>query len=182
MNVSTEKILQPNGASNNGHGGNGNGHGPDLSELRFKEISAELERLPAVMSSSLAQKPAWLAYPVEKARGLFLMVVKKTGPTEDGSYRVSKGVAGIFIASLLSLATAVGYGLLSQRDQITRLQTLQEVQQRDNVDMANKLDQVRNFTTVNDKNMARIEGKIDQFMQVYNAKNADKANITFQRE
>lgn len=80
------------------------------------------------------------------------------------------------------MALTGGLGLLSQRDQITRLQTLQEVQERSNLDMASKLDQVRNYVTVNDKNTARLEGKIDQFMQVYSIKNADKAKLTFERE
>lgn len=102
--------------------------------------------------------------------------------TPEGVYQVSKGTAGIFISALVGLAIAGGLGLLSQRDQITRLQTLQEVQEKANLDMASKIDQVRNFTTVNDRNMARIEGKIDQFTQIYSIKNADKAKLTFERE
>lgn len=97
--------------------------------------------------------------------------------TPDGVYQISKGTAGIFISALLGLAVAGGLGLLSQRDQITRLQTLQEVQEKANLDMASKLDQVRNFATVNDRNMARIEGKFDQFALTFSIKNVDKAKV-----
>lgn len=142
---------------------NGNGSAGKLHET--------LEHLP----ESLPTKH-WLRSLVQKVSG---RVVRKT---DDGSYRISRGTAGIFISAFLGVAVAGGLGLLSQRDQITRLQTLQEVQERSNLDMASKLDQVRNFATVSDKNMARVEGKIDQFMQVYSIKNANKANLTFERE
>lgn len=118
----------------------------------------------------------WFKSLTQKVTG---RVVRKT---DDGSYRISRGTAGIFISAFLGMALTGGLGLLSQRDQITRLQTLQEVQERSNLDMASKLDQVRNYVTVNDKNTARLEGKIDQFMQVYSIKNADKAKLTFERE
>jgi len=130
-----------------------------------------LEHLP----ESLPTKH-WLKSLAQKVSG---RVVRKT---DDGSYRISRGTAGIFISAFLGMALTGGLGLLSQRDQITRLQTLQEVQERSNLDMANKLDQVRNYVTINDKNTARLEGKIDQFMQVYSIKNADKAKLTFERE
>lgn len=130
-----------------------------------------LEHLPETLPTK-----HWLKSLAHKVSG---RVVRKT---DDGSYRISRGTAGIFISAFLGMALTGGLGLLSQRDQITRLQTLQEVQERSNLDMASKLDQVRNFTTVNDKNMARIEGKIDQFMQTYSIKNADKAKLTYERE
>ena len=142
---------------------NGNGSAPRMQET--------LEHLP----ESLPTKH-WLKSLAQKVSG---RVVRKT---DDGSYRISRGTAGIFISAFLGMALTGGLGLLSQRDQITRLQTLQEVQERSNLDMANKLDQVRNYVTINDKNTARLEGKIDQFMQVYSIKNADKAKLTFERE
>lgn len=107
-----------------------------------------------------------------------LVVSKK----DDGAYSISKGVAGIFIAAFVSMAATGTYGLLAQRDEIVRLRTLQEVQDRTNQDLMSKIDQVRNFTTVNDKNMARIEGKFDQFALTYSIKNADKAKVQINPE
>lgn len=180
--MSTAVKHKHEGPKHNGHGHSNGTAGPDPSKLRFHGILAEMEHLPAVSPDWVAQLPAWLRNPLQKARGLYLMVIKKAAPSDDGGYHISRGVAGIFIAAFLGMATTGGLGLLSQRDQITRLQTLQEVQERSNLDMANKLDQVRNYVTVNDKNTARLEGKIDQFMQVYSIKNADKAKLTFERE
>ena len=143
---------------------NGNGSAPKMHGTLEQHLP---ETLPT---------KHWLKSLVHKVSG---RVVRKT---DDGSYRISRGTAGIFISAFLGMALTGGLGLLSQRDQITRLQTLQEVQERSNLDMASKLDQVRNYVTVNDKNTARLEGKIDQFMQVYSIKNADKAKLTFERE
>ena len=142
---------------------NGNGSAPQLH--------GTLEHLPENLPTK-----HWLKSLAQKVSG---RVVRKT---DDGSYRISRGTAGIFISAFLGVVVTGTYGLLSQRDQITRLQTLQEVQERSNLDMASKLDQVRNYVTANDKNTARLEGKIDQFMQVYSIKNADKAKLTFERE
>lgn len=142
---------------------NGNGSGP--------KMQGTLEHLPETLPTK-----HWLKSLAQKVSG---RVVRKT---DDGSYRISRGMAGIFISAFLGVVVTGGLGLLSQRDQITRLQTLQEVQERANLDMASKIDQVRNYVTVNDKNTARLEGKIDQFMQVYSIKNADKAKLTFERE
>lgn len=142
---------------------NGNGSAP--------KMHGTLEHLPETLPTK-----HWLKSLVHKVSA---RVVRKT---DDGSYRISRGMAGIFISAFLGMAVTGGLGLLSQRDQITRLQTLQEVQDKANLDMASKIDQVRNFTTVNDRNMARIEGKIDQFTQIYSIKNADKAQLKFERE
>ena len=136
-----------------------------------QKMHGTLEHLPKTLPTK-----HWLKSLAQKVTG---RVVRKT---PEGVYQISKGMAGIFISAFLGLAITGALGMLSQRDQITRLQTLQEVQEKLNIDMASKVDQVRNFATVNDRNMARIEGKIDQFMQVYSIKNADKAKLTFERE
>lgn len=142
---------------------NGNGSVP--------KMHGTLEHLPETLPTK-----HWLKSLVQKVAG---RVVRKS---PEGVYQISKGTAGIFISALLGLAVAGGLGLLSQRDQITRLQTLQEVQEKSNQDMASKLDQVRNYVTLNDKNTARVDAKLDQFMQIYSIKNADKAKLTFERE
>lgn len=133
-------------------------------------MQGTLEHLPEALPTK-----HWLKSLVQKVSA---RVVRKT----DDGYRISRGTGAIFISAFLGVVVTGTYGLLSQRDQITRLQTLQEVQDKANIDMASKIDQVRNFTTVNDRNMARIEGKIDQFTQIYSIKNADKAKLTFERE
>lgn len=148
-----------------------NGHNSTNKNGSVHFMQGALEHLPDTLPTK-----HWFKSLAQKVTG---RVVRKT---DDGSYRISRGTAGIFISAFLGMALTGGLGLLSQRDQITRLQTLQEVQERSNLDMASKLDQVRNYVTVNDKNTARLEGKIDQFMQVYSIKNADKAKLTFERE
>lgn len=147
------------------------GHTSTNGNGSAQKMHGTLEHLPETLPTK-----HWLKSLAQRVAG---RVVRKS---PEGVYQISKGTAGIFISALLGLAVAGGLGLLSQRDQITRLQTLQEVQEKANLDMASKIDQVRNFTTVNDRNMARIEGKIDQFTQIYSIKNADKAKLTFERE
>ena len=111
-----------------------------------------------------------------KASGL---VVRKQS---DGNYSISRPVAGIFISAFLSMMVAGGLGLLSQRDEIVRLRTLQEVQDKTNADMMSKIDQAKNTAMIADRNSARIEGKFDQFAQVYSIKNADKAKLEINPE
>jgi hypothetical protein len=142
---------------------NGNGSAP--------KMQGTLEHLP----ESLPTKH-WLKSLAHKVSG---RVVRKT---DDGTYRISRGTAGIFISAFLGMALTGALGLLSQRDQITRLQTLQEVQEKSNLNMKSELDQVRNYVTLNDKNTARVDAKLDQFMQIYSIKNADKAQLKFSPE
>lgn len=94
--------------------------------------------------------------------------------SEDGHYTVSKGVAGLFISAFLSVAVMAGLGLLWQRDEIVRLRTIQEMQEKTNADILSKVDQARNYATIADKNAARLEGKFDQFALQYGIKNANK--------
>ena len=102
--------------------------------------------------------------------------------TDDGNYTVSKGVAGIFIAAFISIAVTGTYGLLAQRDEIVRLRTLQEIQDKTNADMLSKIDQAKNTAMIADRNAARIEGKFDQFALTFSIRNADKANLKLQPE
>lgn len=103
---------------------------------------------------------------LEKAR----MVTKG----DSGHYQISKGMAGIFIAVFLSLLVTGGLGLLWQRDELVRLRTIQEMQEKTNADILSKVDQARNFASIADKNAARLEGKFDQFSLQYGIKNRGK--------
>jgi hypothetical protein len=107
------------------------------------------------------------------------LVVRKT---DDGTYQISKGVAGIFISAFLGVVVAGGLGLLTQRDEIVRLRTLQEIQDKTNTDMLSKIDQAGNKAMIADRNAARIEGKFDQFALTFSIKNADKAKLTLEQE
>jgi len=142
---------------------NGNGSVP--------KMHGTLEHLPETLPTK-----HWLKSLAHKVSA---RVVRKT---DDGNYRISRGTAGIFISAFLGMALTGGLGMLSQRDQITRLQTLQEVQEKSNLNMKSELDQVRNYVTLNDKNTARVDAKLDQFMQIYSIKNADKAQLRFSPE
>lgn len=106
-----------------------------------------------------------------KASGL---VVRKQS---DGTYSISKATAGLFISAFLSVLILGAMGLLSQRDEIVRLRTLQEVQDKTNIDMLSKIDQAKNTAMIADRNAARIEGKFDQFALTFSIKNADKAKL-----
>lgn len=107
------------------------------------------------------------------------LVVRKTS---DGTYSISKGMAGIFISAFLGIAITSTYGLLAQRDEIVRLRTLQEIQERTNADFISKIDQVGNKAMIADRNAARIEGKFDQFALTFSIKNADKAKLRLEPE
>lgn len=101
MNVQTEKTK----IGVNGHS-NGNGQVQDPSTLRFNDIVAELENLPSVTPESLAQKPAWLRNPVTKARGLFLMVIKKAN--ESAGIVVTPAMLLVIILAFVgSLGTTI---------------------------------------------------------------------------
>lgn len=107
-----------------------------------------------------------------------LVVRKQT----DGTYSISKGTAGLFISAFLSVLVLGCLGLLSQRDEIVRLRTLQEVQDKTNADMLSKIDQAKNTAMIADRNAARIEGKFDQFALTFSIKNADKAKLNLEPE
>lgn len=108
----------------------------------------------------------------ERLRKIWAYLVVKN--TDDGTYRLSKGTAGLFISAFLGVIVLCGLGLLWQRDELVRLRTIQEIQDKTNADLHSKVDQARNFATIADKNAARLEGKFDQFALMYGIKNAAK--------
>jgi len=130
-----------------------------------------LDHLPAVLP-----RKVWWRSIFQKAGG---RVVRKTA---DGNYQIRKEVAAAFIAAFLGICITGTYGLLSQRDEIVRLRTLQEVQDKTNADMLSKIDQAKNTAMVADRNAARIEGKFDQFALTFSIKNADKAKLHLEPE
>jgi hypothetical protein len=151
MSRASERIKVTTGA-------NGTGSEP--------KMQGTLEHLPLDLP-----RKQWLKTTLQKVSG---RMVRKT---PDGSFQVNKAVAGIFISAFLSLLITGGLGLLWQRDEIVRLRTLQEVQDKTNADMLSKIDQAKNTAMIADRNAARIEGKFDQFAQVFAIKNADKAKL-----
>lgn len=131
----------------------------------------EIEHLP----ERLPWRLRWKAY---LTKASYLVVRKQT----DGTYSISRATAGLFISAFLSMLIIGGLGLLSQRDEIVRLRTLQEVQDKTNADMLSKIDQAKNTAMIADRNSARIEGKFDQFALTFSIKNADKAKLHLEPE
>lgn len=127
-----------------------NGH--DASET-MQETLLDDGHLPEHLPTN-----TWLRESLRRIWGH--MVVKKP---EDGTYHVSKGTAALFISAFLSCLIMGGLGLLWQRDEIVRLRTIQEMQDKTNVDMLSKIDQARATAQIADRNAARLEGKFDQF-------------------
>ena len=172
VDVTTEKITQAGGTN----GANGNGI-PDPAGLRFHGILAELEQLPSVTPETLAQQPGWLRNPLTKARGLILMVQKKAS-----TFTIREGFIFAILAASLSFSVTNYWKRQDEHDEVIRLRTLVEVLEKTNSERDLRIETTRNFATVADKNVTRLEGKIDQFMQIYSIKNADKANLTYDRE
>lgn len=178
VNVQTDQTKQhgANGATDH----NGNGHGPDPAALRFHDIEAELEQLPSVTPAALAQTPAWVRNPLEKARGLILMVIKKA--SGGGTFNIREGIIYAVCGVALSFGVTNYFKRQEEHDELIRLRTVVEITEKTNAERDLRIETARNFATVADKNVTRLEGKIDQFMQIYSIKNADKAKLTFDRE
>lgn len=74
MSVETKIVDQVQ----NGTNGHSNGSKPDPANMRFNDIAASLESLPDVEPDWISNLPAWARNPLQKARGVILMVTKKT--------------------------------------------------------------------------------------------------------
>lgn len=182
MNVTAEKTAQHTGA--NGANGNGNkGHGiPDPASLRFNGILAELEHLPSVTPETLAQRPAWLRNPLTKLRGLILMVQKQAADKVVGHFTIREGIIYAILGTSLTFGVTNYWKRQDEHDELIRLRTVIEISEKTNSERDLRIETARNFATIADKNVTRLEGKIDQFMQIYSIKNAHKANLTYDRE
>lgn len=158
---------------------NGNG-AADPATLRFTGILAELENLPSVTPETLAQKPAWLRNPLTKLRGLILMATKSAAA--KGSFTIRDGIIYAILGTSLTFGVSNYWKRQDEHDEVIRLRTIVEIQDKANSERDLRIETARNFATVADKNVTRLEGKIDQFMQIYSIKNADKAKLTYERE
>jgi hypothetical protein len=138
----------------------------------------QLEQEPHVMPEWVAQAPAWLRNPLQKARGLSLMVTKKTG----GTFTVRDWIGGGLLAACLTFTANLYWKRQDEHDELIKLRTVVEITEKTNAERDLRIETARNFATIADKNVTRLEGKIDQFMQIYSIKNADKAKLTYERE
>jgi len=181
MNASTDKTTRTGAATTNGHNGH-NGHVTDPSKLRFHDIEAQLDHLPSVTPDSLAQRPAWLRNPLTKLRGLILMVQKAATNKASGSFSIRDGIIYAILGTSLSFGVTNYWKRQDEHDELIKLRTLVEISEKTNTERDLRIETARNFATIADKNVTRLEGKIDQFMQIYSIKNADKANLTYNKE
>jgi len=158
-------------------GTNGHGNGTDPGSLRFNEIAAELEHSPVIVPEWIAQRPAWLRVPLQKVRSLILMVQKK-----PGTFTIRDGIIYAILGTSLTFGVTNYWKRQDEHDEVIRLRTIVEIQEKNNSERDLRIETARNFATIADKNVTRLEGKVDQFMQIYSIKNASKANLTFDRE
>lgn len=62
-------------------------------------LLSELEHLPTITPDWLAEQPAWMRNPLQKARALFLMVEKKTS---SGTYSIRDGIVHGLLAAFVN--------------------------------------------------------------------------------
>ena len=105
------------------------------------------------------------------------MVQKKAS-----TFTIREGFIFAILAASLSFSVTNYWKRQDEHDEVIRLRTLVEVLEKTNSERDLRIETTRNFATVADKNVTRLEGKIDQFMQIYSIKNANKANLTYDRE
>lgn len=142
-----------------------NGHSDAESSLQgtLREVHLPLE-LPRVQWWRLA-----IRYIL--ARGSALVGPRQT---EDGYYKLSKGVAALFISAFLGVLVMGGLGLLWQRDELIRLRTIQEIQDKANIDRDSKIDQAANWGQSAKSDIKYLQGKFDQFALDYAVKGGKK--------
>jgi hypothetical protein len=101
---------------------------------------------------------------------------------KPGGITVRDWIAGALLATSLTFTANLYWKRQDEHDELIRLRTLMEVSEKNNTERDLRIETARNFATVADKNVTRLEGKIDQFMQIYSIKNASKANLTYTPE
>jgi len=110
------------------------------------------------------------------------MATKATAGKVGGSFTIREGVIYAILGVSLSFGVTNYFKRQDEHDEVIRLRTVVEIQEKTNSERDLRIETARNFATIADKNVTRLEGKIDQFMQIYSIKNADKAKLTYDRE
>lgn len=151
--VSVALALNETSSNTNGH--NGNGFAPGT-------------HLPVQLPSRL-----WLRDYIRRVWGHVVNAMVKQA--DDGTYAITKGTARVFLATILSIAVAVGAMMLYQRDEITRLRTLADVQTKTNESLKSDVDQAKNWAQTAKGDYRELQGRFEQFALDY-AVNGKKNN------
>lgn len=100
----------------------------------------------------------------DRLRKAWAFVVAKN----DGKFSIREGVAYVLLAAALAFGGASYWKSQDQHDEIIRLRTLNEVQEKRDTEQNDQISQARATAQIADRNAARLEGKFDQFsLQVY---------------
>lgn len=110
------------------------------------------------------------------------MVQKAATNKASGSFSIRDGIIYAILGTSLSFGVTNYWKRQDEHDELIKLRTLVEISEKTNTERDLRIETARNFATIADKNVTRLEGKIDQFMQIYSIKNADKANLTYNKE
>lgn len=113
----------------------------------------------------------------ERLRKVWTYVVAKA----EGKFTVREGVAYVVLAAALAFGGASYWKQQEQHDELIRLRTLTEVQTRLDVEQNAQIGEARATAQIADRNAARLEGKFDQFSQIYAIGNPKK-NVSPMRE
>jgi hypothetical protein len=159
--MSVAHIEKPNLTASNGNG----------SKEKMQGTLRSVEHLP----DTLPAKIAWRAR-LRKIWGQ-LVVAKSV----EGKYTVSQPLA-LSVLGFILIFGGTWYWRSSdtiqkQNDEIIELRTRLQLEKEKNIDQDSKIDQARATAQIADKNSARLEGKFDQFSQIYAIGNPKKARV-----
>lgn len=89
----------------------------------------------------------------------------------QGKFSIREGVAYAFLAAALAFGVQSWWRGQDQHDEIIRLQTKLEMTAQENIKQDDQISQARATAQIADRNAARLEGKFDQFSQIYTVAN-----------
>lgn len=139
------------------------------SKEKMQGTLRSVEHLPDTL-------PAKIEWRVRLRKAWDRFVVTKS---VEGKYTISQPLA-LSVLGFILIFGGTWYWRSSdtiqkQNDEIIELRTRLQLEKEKNLDQDSKIDQARATAQIADKNSARLEGKFDQFSQIYAIGNPKKA-------